>query len=132
PAPTIPVANQLDITLTNLSDVTVDAARAGLVHCEAVTLSIDSDSATRLLLAGDFPGAAGSGAPSEQTPEGIALLVQSGHSGVTITPRDSRGDGHPDPNDNCPNTPNPTQSDTHGDGTGGARDPDPDGDGVPN
>ena len=132
PAPAIPVANQLDITLTNLSDVTVDAARAGLVHCEAVTLSIYSDSATRLLLAGDFPGATVSGAASEQTPEGIALLVQAGHSDVTITPCDSDGDGRPDPNDNCPNTPNPTQSDIDGDGIGDACDPDRDGDGVPN
>jgi hypothetical protein len=132
PAPAIPVANQLDITLTNLSDVTVDAARAGLVHCLAVVLSIDSDSAARLLLAGDFPGATVSGASSEQTPEGIVLLLQPGHSDVTITPCDSDGDGRPDPNDNCPTVANPTQSDLDGDGIGDACDPDRDGDGVAN
>jgi Thrombospondin type 3 repeat len=102
------------------------------VPCQAVSLSTDSDSATRLLLAGDFPGTTVSGAASEQTPDGIALLLEPGHSDVTITPCDSDADGHPDPNDNCPTVPNPTQADSDGDGVGDACDPDRDGDGVPN
>ena len=131
-APAIPVGNRLDITLTNLSDVTVDSARAGLAPCETVTLSIDSDSATRLLLAGDFPGATVSGAAFEQTPEGIALLLQPGHSDVTVSPCDSDGDGVSDANDNCPTVPNTGQADEDGDGIGDACDPDRDGDGVAN
>src|SRR5207247_8998983 len=57
PAPTIPVANQLDITPTNLNGVTVDAARAGLIRCHAVPPSLDGRSATRPPLARVRPGA---------------------------------------------------------------------------
>lgn len=45
---------------------------------------------------------------------------------------DSDGDGIPDIFDNCPNTPNPDQADTDGDGVGDSCDPDIDGDGLPN
>ena len=130
--PPIPLANQLDVRLTNLSAATIDAARAGLVQCEAVTLSIDSDSASRLLLAGSFPGASVSGTASEIVPEGVALLLQPGHTDVTISPCDSDGDGVPDPNDNCPNNANSGQEDQDGDGAGDVCDPDRDGDGVVN
>jgi hypothetical protein len=44
---------------------------------------------------------------------------------------DSDGDGIPDTVDNCPDTYNPMQEDTCGDGTGDACRPDTDGDGIP-
>ncbi|MFP4600988.1 MAG: thrombospondin type 3 repeat-containing protein [Persicimonas sp.] len=44
--------------------------------------------------------------------------------------QDADGDGIDDSMDNCPNTPNPDQTDTDGDGLGDACDPDDDGDGV--
>ncbi len=43
---------------------------------------------------------------------------------------DGDGDGVLDVSDNCPDTPNPEQADTDGDGTGDACDPDDDEDGV--
>jgi hypothetical protein len=44
---------------------------------------------------------------------------------------DTDQDGVPDSSDNCPNTANPDQTDTDGDGTGDACDADDDNDGVP-
>lgn len=46
--------------------------------------------------------------------------------------RDRDRDGVPDSEDNCPNTPNPAQTDYDRDGVGDACDDDYDGDGVPN
>ena len=86
----------------------------------------------RLLLAGDFAGATVSGAAFEQTPEGIALLVQPGHSDVTISPCDSDGDGVSDAQRQLPDSAEHQAIDQDGDGIGDACDPDRDGDGVPN
>lgn len=44
---------------------------------------------------------------------------------------DDDGDGVANPDDNCPDVPNPDQTDTDGDGQGDACDNDDDGDGVP-
>ncbi len=43
---------------------------------------------------------------------------------------DRDGDGIPDPDDNCPDTPNSNQNDLDGDGTGDVCDDDTDGDGI--
>lgn len=48
-----------------------------------------------------------------------------------FTPGDRDGDGVDDPADNCPETPNPDQIDTDGDGIGDACDDDSDNDGIP-
>ncbi|HEV8574511.1 MAG TPA: alpha/beta hydrolase-fold protein, partial [Dehalococcoidia bacterium] len=89
--PAIPTQNRLDITLTNLADATIDAPRAGLDDCAAAYLDINSDSATRLLIAG-FDPLVINGADFERTSEGVALLLSPGHTVVT-TPADCDGDG---------------------------------------
>jgi len=49
---------------------------------------------------------------------------------VYVFERDNDSDGLPDSVDNCPDTYNPSQADTDGDGLGDACEPDTDGDGV--
>ena len=48
----------------------------------------------------------------------------------TVAPDDGDGDGVPDPDDNCPETPNADQADLDGDGVGDACDTDADYDGY--
>ncbi len=50
---------------------------------------------------------------------------------VTLTPSDQDGDGFSDARDNCPDLPNPDQSDLDSDNVGDLCDVDPDGDGFP-
>ncbi|RZB38447.1 MAG: hypothetical protein SRB2_00195 [Desulfobacteraceae bacterium Eth-SRB2] len=58
-------------------------------------------------------------------------VVDSGSAYVfSLTPPDSDGDGVLNVSDNCPDTPNPDQTDTDGDGQGDACDPDDDNDDV--
>ena len=61
------------------------------------------------------------------TPGTINAQQQSGE--IVMAPGDADGDGILDDVDNCPETYNPTQTDTDGDGMGDACDPDIDGDG---
>jgi pimeloyl-ACP methyl ester carboxylesterase len=89
--PAIPARKQLAVTLTNLAEATIDAPRAGIGPCDATTFSIDSDSAARLLIAGFHPAVV-AGAAFQQTPEGLELLVEAGHT-IVSTPPDCDGDG---------------------------------------
>ena len=89
--PAIPARSQLDITLTNLAEVTIDAPRAGIGPCDASTFVIDSDSPARILIAGFQPTLV-RGGTFEQTPDGLALTVEPGHT-VVSTPADCDGDG---------------------------------------
>jgi hypothetical protein len=68
---------------------------------------------------------AGNGLPAETE------FTATGNCGA-FPPTDTDSDGVPDATDNCPNTPNASQTDTDGDGLGDACDPltDSDGDGV--
>jgi hypothetical protein len=84
--PAIPVANRLDVTLTNLNAATIDARRAGLDLCEPISLIIDADSAGHLLLAGPLTASSVAGAAFEQSAAGVTLIVPAGHSQITITP----------------------------------------------
>ena len=75
----------------------------------------------------------------QNTAEIVFTTLNSNDSSVTDsvtieygTSSDSDSDGVLDINDNCPNTPNPDQADTDGDGQGDACDDDIDGDGVLN
>lgn len=89
---TIAKANRLDVTLTNLSAVTIDLRRANIDLCQAITLSIDTDSSATLLLSGPSAAASVTGASSwEQTADGIKITLNpsllSGHFDVTIVPK---------------------------------------------
>jgi beta-glucanase (GH16 family) len=70
--------------------------------------------------------------PGVQT---MRLVIDAGTFNVNridvVEPPDADDDGVPDRRDNCPDTPNPDQSDNDGDGQGDACDPDDDDDGVP-
>jgi len=67
----------------------------------------------------------------------VAILADGGNSiqrtifELILDPNDSDKDGVPDDEDNCPETYNPDQSDSDGDGIGDVCDDDSDNDGVP-
>jgi hypothetical protein len=100
PAPPLPggARNHLDAKLTNLASATIDLARAGISSCKTITLSVDADSCppmilpsactsvARLLLAGPFTTASVTGAAFESSPSGIVLVLNPGHSDVTVIP----------------------------------------------
>jgi len=88
--PSITSQNRLDITLTNLAQVTVDANRAGLSTCGALRLEIDTDSPTELLLEGYTRSVVGT--DFQMTPLGLKLLLQPGHT-TARNGADCDGDG---------------------------------------
>jgi hypothetical protein len=91
-------------TTTETDVVTVTINTTGLEHCHYYqgTITVTSNS-------------------------GIKRGTVSVHATI-----DQDGDGIPDYRDNCPDSPNPDQTDTDGDGIGNPCDDDMDGDGIPN
>ncbi len=65
--------------------------------------------------------------PSDDNPNNN----QAENHPLVIAQSDADGDTVPTPDDNCPDVPNPDQTDTDGDGIGDACDPDDDDDGIP-
>jgi hypothetical protein len=86
PAPAIPAANRLDVTLTNLAGATIDTPRAGIRPCEDLSLVVHTDGPSRLLLAGYRSPLSVTGAGFEATPKGPALLLTAGDSVITVVP----------------------------------------------
>jgi hypothetical protein len=67
----------------------------------------------------------GDGAPGEAVPGSPSQVFDASCNVTAGNPNDRDGDGKPNPMDNCPDTPNPDQSDTDRDGIGDACDPTP-------
>jgi len=115
PSPSIIGENQYSqITFTTGAGSTT---RDYEIHCE---------------VAGDFDLFITATASSATIPtdDNMANNTAQNHPVVTAVD-DFDGDTVPTPGDNCPEVPNPDQTDTDGDGIGDACDDDDDGDGVP-
>jgi len=85
-SPPIAPQNRLDVKLSNLAAVTVDARRAKLQLCQTISLFTDTDSSSQLLLAGPITAASVTGASFQQRSDGVVLLLQPGQTEVTIVP----------------------------------------------
>ena len=75
-APAIPVRNRLDVTLTNLASVRVDAPRAGLDGSRPLVVHATADGPTTLFLDGDF--AAGTLVREDEAPVDGATMTDDG------------------------------------------------------
>lgn len=108
-----------------VSRFTPSASPTHLHVIGVVSNSTDSFQAPSVVLTG------GAGWRSAAATPGELNAGQTNHA-LIVSLLDTDLDGVPDHEDNCPDTYNPAQIDTDGDGIGDACDPDIDGDGIPN
>jgi hypothetical protein len=81
------------LTLTNLAGATIDARRAGLDLCRPIALATETDTQTRLTLAGPLIAASVTGAAFEQADDGVVLLLEPGIAAIEVTPACGMGKG---------------------------------------
>ncbi len=87
----------LDLTATNLAEVTADLGRLQVDPSRPYCIHATSDGATTLTLTGvDWAGAKVRGAPGETTGSGAAVDLPAGASEVTIVPADAAADAASD------------------------------------
>jgi hypothetical protein len=81
------------LTLRNLAGATIDARRAGLHLCQPIALATETDTQTRLTLAGPLIAASVTGAAFEQAAGGVVLLLEPGVAAIEVTPACGMGKG---------------------------------------